>query len=71
MHYVVAAPWGETNPDLCIYTFGHEIQNGEDGQWLVDRAKFTSPERDCSVYEVVFKKLWKLLSVLIMKAIGL
>jgi hypothetical protein len=60
MKYVVAAPWSDRYKDaegLCIYTFGQEIQEGEDGQWLVDRAKQQSPDFNWAVYEVELTKL--------------
>lgn len=58
--YVVAAPWSDKFPGtegLCIYTFGFQIQDGEDYSWLIERAKQQSPEYNWAAYKVELTKL--------------
>lgn len=60
-HYIIARPWKEGRTELCIYTYGSQIQCGTmDGAlWLKEHAEFMSREEGLKydIYTVTFKKL--------------
>jgi len=60
-HYVIARPWEKGKPELCIYTYGSEIQHGSmDGaSWLKDHAEFMTrgDRRKYYIYKVTFEKI--------------
>jgi hypothetical protein len=60
-HYVIARPWEEGKPELCIYTYGSQIHHGdmEDALWNKEHADFMSREEGhkYDIYLVTFNKL--------------
>jgi hypothetical protein len=61
MDYVVAVPWADKYPGtqgLCIYTYGRDIQRGDQdsAEHFLEYVKSTSKD-DWAIYKVEFTKL--------------
>lgn len=55
--FVIASKWPSGN--LCIYTYGRQIQNGnkKSANELLSYVKCACPEDDWKIYKVTFKEV--------------
>lgn len=58
--FVIAKPWDKSNSNnLCIYTYGAEIQHGSTkaANTLLEYVQRTSNDTEYSIYKINFEKV--------------